>query len=237
MQHRIDRQNGPSPGDSLTFVVAMPNRLDCEAITALLRASSFRIASSSHELTKISAFLASSEPDVLLIGAGFERSHTLRVIDRFLTEPGGVVAFIDSHFALFRANDILNRWDACYFTKDQSIEQIVEEILAAKKIALESDRLPGAQASVEKRLQRFDHAGLLTLTSREQDVLRLLADAHSTKDVAHLLGVAESTVGNHKARLMRKLGAHKSTELVRLAIQSGLTDAGSHGARRPATLN
>lgn len=63
---------------------------------------------------------------------------------------------------------------------------------------------------------------LTALTRREMDVLRLVGMGKSVNDCAEALGVAPSTVGNHKYRLMRKLGASNSLQLLRIAVRHGL---------------
>lgn len=60
------------------------------------------------------------------------------------------------------------------------------------------------------------------LTPREIEVLKLIAQGNTVKHCAELLALAPSTVDNHKSRLMKKLGVHKSLELTRLAIRAGL---------------
>lgn len=60
------------------------------------------------------------------------------------------------------------------------------------------------------------------LTPREMEVLKLIAQGNTVKHCAELLALAPSTVDNHKSRLMKKLGVHKSLELTRLAIRAGL---------------
>ena len=65
----------------------------------------------------------------------------------------------------------------------------------------------------------------LKVTVRERQVWRLIATGATVRGIARQLGLAESTVDSHKSRLMRKLGVHKSVELVRLAVRLGLVDA------------
>lgn len=60
------------------------------------------------------------------------------------------------------------------------------------------------------------------LTARELQVLILLAEGRSVKSCAQHLELAESTIDNHKARLMKKLDVHKIVELSHLAIREGL---------------
>jgi len=60
------------------------------------------------------------------------------------------------------------------------------------------------------------------LTAREREVLCMLADGLSTKEVAAQLGVSTKTAETHRASLMKKLDIHKVSALVRLAVREGL---------------
>jgi DNA-binding NarL/FixJ family response regulator len=62
------------------------------------------------------------------------------------------------------------------------------------------------------------------LTSRERQVLQLVGEGKSTKEVGQLLGISAKTAESHRARLMRKLGIHETASLVRYAIRSGLVE-------------
>ena len=63
------------------------------------------------------------------------------------------------------------------------------------------------------------------LSPREQEVLKLIAEAYTNKRIAETLHVAEKTVESHRANLLRKLGMRDRVELVRYAIRRGLTEA------------
>jgi len=63
-----------------------------------------------------------------------------------------------------------------------------------------------------------------TLTPREQEVMRLLAEGLSSKAVAEKLFISPKTVENHRANIMNKLGLHSTIELVRYAAKLGLID-------------
>ena len=70
---------------------------------------------------------------------------------------------------------------------------------------LRSDDLPGEQ-----------------LTPRQREVLQLIAEGHSTKDVARRLDLSVKTVETHRSQLMRQLDIHEVTGLVRYALRTGL---------------
>jgi DNA-binding NarL/FixJ family response regulator len=62
------------------------------------------------------------------------------------------------------------------------------------------------------------------LSPREQEVLKLIAEAHTNRDIAGILMLSEKTVESHRANLLRKLGMRDRVELVRYAIRRGLTE-------------
>jgi two-component system response regulator NreC len=63
------------------------------------------------------------------------------------------------------------------------------------------------------------------LTSREREVLQLVAEGKTTKEIASLLGVSVKTAESHRSHVMQKLDIHETASLVRYAIRRGLIDA------------
>lgn len=62
------------------------------------------------------------------------------------------------------------------------------------------------------------------LTDREREILQLVAESYSTKEIASKLGISVKTVDNHRTNLMRKLDLHDVASLTRYAIEIGLVD-------------
>jgi DNA-binding NarL/FixJ family response regulator len=60
------------------------------------------------------------------------------------------------------------------------------------------------------------------LTDREREVLHLIAEGHSTQEIADLLFISPKTVRGHRSSLTEKLGLHSSAELTRYAIRKGI---------------
>jgi DNA-binding NarL/FixJ family response regulator len=63
------------------------------------------------------------------------------------------------------------------------------------------------------------------LTSREREILQLLAEGKSSKDVAVFLGISIKTAETHRANIMRKLETHSISELVRYAVRNQIIEA------------
>ncbi|BCA79397.1 response regulator transcription factor [Desulfuromonas sp. AOP6] len=62
------------------------------------------------------------------------------------------------------------------------------------------------------------------LSPREQQIMRLIVEGHTTKAIAEQLGLSPKTAENHRANLMKKLEIHSRVELVRYAVKLGLVD-------------
>jgi DNA-binding NarL/FixJ family response regulator len=67
-------------------------------------------------------------------------------------------------------------------------------------------------------------APAVPLTPREEEVVKLIAEAHTNAQIADLLHLSEKTVESHRANVLRKLGMRDRVELVRYAIRRGLVE-------------
>ncbi len=83
-----------------------------------------------------------------------------------------------------------------------------------------------AERSLVREWMQDDSSGPVEpLTLREREVLKLIAEAFTNKEIGETLHLAEKTVESHRANLLRKLGMRDRVELVRYAIRRGLIEA------------
>jgi DNA-binding NarL/FixJ family response regulator len=99
------------------------------------------------------------------------------------------------------------------------LKNAIDVDLAGAIREVAAGRLYGMAAS-----QPQSDEGLEKLTPREKQILQLIAQGHSNKDIANLLGLSPNTVSAHRANLMQALGIHKTAELVLYAIRTGLVN-------------
>ena len=74
---------------------------------------------------------------------------------------------------------------------------------------------------------KSNESGINILTKREREILQLIAESHSTRDIAKKLEISVKTAENHRTNLMRKLDLHDVASLTRYAINNGLISIGS----------
>ena len=110
-----------------------------------------------------------------------------------------------------------------YLLKSEAITEIP---LAIRKLMngefYVSSHIVGALVRQLKNRQRDN---VETLSLRERQVLQLIAEGYSTKEVAGMLAISTKTAESHRSRLMDKLGIHETASLVRYAIRRGFVKA------------
>jgi DNA-binding NarL/FixJ family response regulator len=110
-----------------------------------------------------------------------------------------------------------------YVLKREADHALVE---AVRAVARGEPFLTGAaQRSLVREWMADASAGPREpLSPREQEVLMLIADAHTNREIGELLGLSAKTVESHRASILRKLGMRDRVELVRYAIRRGLIE-------------
>ncbi|HUI73624.1 MAG TPA: response regulator transcription factor [Candidatus Acidoferrum sp.] len=81
---------------------------------------------------------------------------------------------------------------------------------------------PGVSRAVMETCRSKTEKSGIRLTLRERQVLQLIAEGKSTKEVASLLGISVKTAESHRTRLMQKLDIHETASLVRYAVRLGI---------------
>jgi two-component system, NarL family, response regulator NreC len=81
---------------------------------------------------------------------------------------------------------------------------------------------PGVFGAVMEAFRSKSERPRDPLTARERQVLQLIAEGKSTKEIASLLGISTKTAESHRTRLMQKLDIHETASLVRYAVRRGI---------------
>lgn len=115
---------------------------------------------------------------------------------------------------------------ACgYLLKDCATEELVEAIHAV--VANRTYLSPGIAGTVVEaymhHLKTDEHPALSVLSPREREVLQLIAEGKTVKEMARTLNLSAKTVETHRQRIMRRLDVHSVAELTKYAIREGLT--------------
>ena len=116
---------------------------------------------------------------------------------------------------------------ACgYVLKSVADRDLVDACHAA--LRGESFLYPGVMSALVRdyleRVRRGERMPAHVLTPREDEVVKLIAEGHSSKEIAQALTISLKTVERHRANILQKLGMRDRTELTRYAIRAGLIE-------------
>lgn len=162
-------------------------------------------------------------PEVLIVDVGMPALNGIEVATRALhSQPGLRVVILSMHSDEAYIIRALAAGASAYLLK----EATDEDLLPALKAVTEGRHFFSPAISslvageyIRQLQERGLHDSYDLLTDREKDVLHLLAEGRSNKEVAALLDVSVSTIETHRGNLMQKLGLHNTADIVLYAVR------------------
>jgi DNA-binding NarL/FixJ family response regulator len=164
-----------------------------------------------------------TQPDLAILDvkmpelSGLEATRTIR--ERAPDVSILILSMHDEERYLFEA---LKAGASGYVLKRAADTDLIDAVRAVERG--EPFLTPEAQQALIRDVLGGRDAHKEELTPREEEVVKLVAEAHTNKEIAEMLGMAEKTAENHRSNAMRKLGMRDRVELVRYAIRRGLVD-------------
>jgi DNA-binding NarL/FixJ family response regulator len=167
-----------------------------------------------------------AKPDVAIVDmhlpgvSGLELLRCLR--DR---EPATKLVVLSADADAELVEGAMQTGVSAYILKESASEELVRAIRAV----LRGEAYLSSQvaAIVVEGYRRAVTVGVAPggsgLSEREEQILKLIADGQTTKEVAYALGLSPKTVESHRSRLMEKLGLYSVAELTKYAIREGLS--------------
>jgi DNA-binding NarL/FixJ family response regulator len=161
-------------------------------------------------------------PDVAVLDVSMPRMTGLQATHEIKQHaPETQVLILSMHDDERYLFEALRAGAAGYVLKRAADQDLVDAVRAAGRG--EPFLTAAAQQTlIRDFLERGDQPG--ELTPREQEVVKLIAEAHTNKEIAEILHLSEKTVESHRARVLQKLGMRDRVELVRYAIRQGLVE-------------
>ena len=161
-------------------------------------------------------------PDVAILDVSMPRMTGLQATHEIKQQaPDTQVLILSMHDDERYLFEALRAGAAGYVLKRAADQDLVDAVRAAGRGE------PFLTASAQQTLIRdfLDRdSEPQELTPREQEVVKLIAEAHTNKEIAEILHLSEKTVESHRARVLQKLGMRDRVELVRYAIRRGLVE-------------
>jgi DNA-binding NarL/FixJ family response regulator len=166
------------------------------------------------------------KPDVIILDLALPELNGVEItrqVRRVLSAP---ILIVTMHDADQLVREALEAGANGYVLKadaGRTLKEAVHSILAREPFISErvrgSENLMSSAGHTGSRPRRSER-----LTSREREVLQLLAEGQANKEIAATLGITTKTAETHRARIMAKLEIHSITELVRYAIRNRIIE-------------
>ncbi len=176
------------------------------------------------------AMIRSLRPEVVLMDIAMPLLNGLEATRQALKAfPGTRILMLSAHSDDAYVTSAMEAGAAGFLLKQTSAQDVCRAIQAAHagktffspSISRRLDRLGGENQGKTSRTKKSS----VHLTSREVEVLQLIAEGKANKETAAVLGIGMKTVEKHREHLMQKLDIHDTAGLTRYAIATGIIES------------
>lgn len=205
------------------LLLADDHKLMLEGLCSLLERD-FELVGTAEDGRALVAAAEELKPDVILLDISMPLLNGLDAARQLKKRlPGVRLIFVTMHADADYVREAFRAGAAGYILKRSAGSELVTAVrevmrghfyvtpLVARDV-VDSIVRSGAERKSQSR----------ELTSREREVLQLVAEGHLAKQIANILHLSTKTIEYHKSRIMRSLGLYSTAELTRYAIEHGL---------------
>jgi len=162
-------------------------------------------------------------PDVVVMDVAMPELNGIEATRRLASSsPHTRVLALSMHKDSVYVREILRAGARGYLLKDSIDTDLINAVRAVAKG--DGYISPGVSDAVLSDYRRHVTDPLDLLTSREREVLQMIAESKTNKEIAVVLNLSVYTVEAHRGKIMEKLNLHSTSELVRFAVRHGLVD-------------
>jgi len=197
-----------------------------EGIKSILsKESDYRVIGEASDGEEVLEKVQKLKPDILLLDITMPKRSGLDLIRQVhCLSPSIKIIIITMHRANIYIDKALKLGVKGYLFK----ENVVEDLVLALKRVERGEYYISSKATeylVEKVAQEKEHnLGGIILSEREKDILRLVVEGKTAKEIARLLFISPRTVENYKNTLLKKFGFKRTSDLIKYAIRQKVFD-------------
>jgi DNA-binding NarL/FixJ family response regulator len=208
---------------SLRLILADDHVLVRQGLKSLLESEGFAVIGEAADGLELTRLVRSQNPDLVVLDIGMPHLNGLSAaLELARAYPRIRVIILTQHDERQYVAEALRCGVKGYVLKSQAARDLVQAIrrVCQGEVYLS----PGVSGAIAEAYGSPPSAGDV-LSVRERQVLQLIAEGDSTREIAVRLGISAKTVETHRSKLMQKLDIHDTAGLVRYSIRSGVTRA------------
>lgn len=208
----------------LRVLIADDHPMFLQAVQAFLQRRGFAIVGLASDGAEAVRLASTTHPDIAVLDVLMPKLNGLDAARELLTSaPDMAVVLVTGGGDLGFVLEAMTLGVRSFVVKTAAIDELFDAIKAASRGATYVSS--AYQRAVQAALPAARAVGPRPLTRREREVLRLIAEGKTSKQVALALHIAPKTAETHRARIMKKLDIHDIAGLVRYAIRERIASA------------
>lgn len=206
---------------AIRIVIAEDHQMVRQGFRALLERDGFEVVGEAGDGHAALGLIEKHKPDIAIVDIGMPLLNGIdvaRAIPGLSPDTRTILLTMhsESHYVL----EALRAGVTGYLVKTRAAEDLTKAIREVHRGAVYLSSGVSREAVDAYLANREIEQN--PLTPRERQVLQLVAEGKTTKEVANLLGISVKTAESHRSRIMRKLDIHETASLVRYAIRQGM---------------
>ena len=209
------------------ILLADDHQIMREGLKALLgRRTSIEVIAEAENGIQALSIARKERPDVIVMDIAMPDINGIEVTRQLKSElPDIKIIALSMHSDRRFVSEILKAGASAYVLKHAAFEDLEKAIKAVMigRTFLSADILESVVNDYVSQLSSSEYDAYRQLSDRERQVLQLLAEGNSTKEIAFKLHVSVKTIESHRQNIMNKLGIRTLAGLTKFAVREGLT--------------
>lgn len=207
----------------IRILIADDHKIMCEGLRSILEnVDDFHVVATASDGREALKKLNEHQIDVAIMDINMPNLNGIEACHQIKTQyPQTKVLALSIHTDNELVSRMIESGATGYIPKNCSGKELIEAIRTVTKD--QTYLSPSVATSVFHYLQKSKASKGNILTHREREVLQLISEGKTTKEIATLLSVSETTVETHRRNIMDKVGIRNIAELTKFAIREGLT--------------
>jgi DNA-binding NarL/FixJ family response regulator len=206
---------------AIRVVLADDHVLVRQGLKSLLEREGFQVVAEASDGQEALRHVQSLKPDIAVMDItmpilnGLEAARQLKI-----SSPQTQIILLTQHVEEQYLSDALEARVKGYVLKSQVASDLIQAMRQVSRGGVYLS--PSVSSAVMEAYRSKSEKPKDPLTSRERQLLQLIAEGKSTRDAASLLGISVKTAETHRTRLMKKLDIHETASLVLYAVRRGI---------------